>query len=169
MRSFKFVLFMTAFLTLASMPMVNAKPMVNLLASADESEQLIQKLTMANLEGQLYIQDSENNILDLGELRISEKLEKEIFVKKLMKMGFFLTNEGVVQSKDTFIAIVNTTTISNPDRTQYFYFTNVEGIEMGVFEIKNITTNEITLMAEYADGTKAEMFVRKKVGTFLPY
>ena len=129
---------------------------------------MVEKLSRANLEGELYLQDTENNVLDLGNLRLSGKIEKEIFTKKLMKQDFFLTNEGVVQDGKTFLAIVNTTTISEPDRTQYLYFINVAVIPIGFFVIKNITIDTITIEMEKEDGTKEEGLLRKKVGTFLP-
>lgn len=129
------------------------------------SSQLVKKLKMANLEGELYIQDKDNNLLDLGNLSLSASADKTNFSNHLKKMGLSLTNEGVVQDGKTFLAIVNQAS----EQTQYLYFTNVQGIEMGMFEIKDITTNKITIVMENADGSKEDAVVSKKVGTFLPY
>lgn len=144
-------------------------------AAKRTNKSLVDLVKQVSLQGELFLEQENGQKLDLGKYFQADEVSGAIIQKRLMKLGMSLSNRSIVKksgapnSKETVLAFVNQTTLGNPDKTQYLYFENLEGIEFGIFKIKGVSVNLISLESETAAGKKETLFLKKRTGSFLPF
>lgn len=143
--------------------------------NSSESKKLIGQLKKADLSGNLYVKNMKTlEEEDLGKFVAMDLPAKNNFYSKIMRLGQSLTSNKPVHSIENGVsgfqlAIINYTTSQNPDQTQYLYLGESNQSIPGVFVIKGINAQAITIELESANGTKSEGQLRKRSGTFLPF